>query len=249
MNPIFSGKKVMVTGAANGLGKGIVKAFLDSGAQVAAVDISPRLSDTVAELAVSGVIHPIQGDLSQPKSRREAFESSLQALGGIDVLVNAAGIQIRHPSAEFDLDDWCKVLEINLTAVFELCQLAGRQMLRSGGGKIVNIASMLSFFGGMTVPAYSASKGGVAQLTKALSNEWSAHNINVNAVAPGYMATDMNTALIQDETRNAEILSRIPKTRWGTPEDIAGPVLFLSSAAADYICGAVLPVDGGYLVR
>ncbi len=141
------------------------------------------------------------------------------------------------------------MLNVNLTAVFRLCQLAGRVMLEQGGGKIINLASMLSFFGGYTVPAYAAAKGGVAQLTKALSNEWAIRNIQVNAIAPGYMATDMNTRLMEDPGRNQEILSRIPAGRWGTPEDIAGLAVFLASGASDYISGAVIPVDGGYLGR
>ena len=171
----------------------------------------------------------------------------MRLLGGIDILVNCAGIQKRHPSEEFPLSDWNKVIEINLTAVFHMCRLAGNEMLKKGKGKIINVASMLSFFGGYTVPAYAASKGGVAQLTKALSNEWAAKNINVNAIAPGYMATEMNTAIINDEKRNAAITARIPAKRWGTPEDVKGVVLFLASEASNYINGAIIPVDGGYL--
>ena len=140
-------------------------------------------------------------------------------------------------------------MNVNLTAVFVLCQLAGRKMIAQGGGKIINLASMLSFFGGFTVPAYAASKGGVAQLTKALSNEWAGRNIQVNAIAPGYMATEMNTALIADEGRNKEILGRIPAGRWGTPEDMKGLAIFLASSASNYLNGAVIPVDGGYLSR
>ena len=139
------------------------------------------------------------------------------------------------------------VLDVNLTAVFKLCQLAGRIMLEQGGGKIINFASMLTYFGGYTVPAYAASKGGVAQLTKALSNEWTARGVNVNAVAPGYMVTSMNTRILEDEARNASITARIPAGRWGTPEDMKGTVIFLASHASDYLSGAVIPVDGGYL--
>ncbi|MEG2851833.1 MAG: SDR family oxidoreductase, partial [Hydrogenoanaerobacterium sp.] len=145
------------------------------------------------------------------------------------------------------MEDWDSVLNVNLSAVFMLCQLAGREMLKQESGKIINIASMLSFFGGYTVPAYAASKGGVAQLTKALSNEWARHGINVNAVAPGYMATSMNTKLIEDEARNVEITNRIPARRWGTPDDLKGVTVFLASSASDYLSGAVIPVDGGYL--
>jgi len=145
------------------------------------------------------------------------------------------------------MQDWLDVVEINMTAVFDFCQMAGREMLKNGYGKIINVASMLSFFGGYTVPAYAASKGGVAQLTKALSNEWASKGINVNAIAPGYMATEMNTKLIEDKERNEKILARIPAGRWGNPNDVKGVILFLSSSASDYISGAVIPVDGGYL--
>lgn len=147
------------------------------------------------------------------------------------------------------MEDWDFVLNINLTSVFRLCQLAARHYLAHGGGKIINIASMLSYFGGYTVPAYAASKGGVAQITKAFANEWAGKNININALAPGYMATVMNTAIMNDENRNDEILKRIPAGRWGTPDDMKGPVVFLSSAASDYLNGAIITVDGGYLGR
>ena len=147
------------------------------------------------------------------------------------------------------MDDWQRIIDVNLTATFRMCQLAGRHMLSQGSGKIINIASMLSFFGGWTVPAYAASKGGVAQLTKSLANEWAAHSINVNAIAPGYMATEINTELRADPTRNNEIVSRIPAGRWGTPDDLKGIVVFLSAPASDYVNGAVIPVDGGYLGR
>ena len=152
-------------------------------------------------------------------------------------------------SLALSLEDWDKVINLNLNTVFQLCQLAGKVMLKQGSGKIINIASMLSFFGGFTVPAYSASKGGVAQLTKALANEWSSKNVQVNAIAPGYMATDINQALIDDEKRNHEILSRIPAGRWGNPEDMQGIVVFLASNASNYINGAIIPVDGAYLAR
>ena len=175
----------------------------------------------------------------------------MELLGGhLDILVNGAGIQRRHFCEEFPIEDWDAVLEVNLTATFDLCQMAGQQFIRQNSkGKIINIASMLSFFGGYTVPAYAASKGGVAQLTKALSNEWTGKGINVNAIAPGYMATEMNTALLNDEGRNTEILGRIPAHRWGTPDDMKGLCIFLASDASDYIAGAVIPCDGGYLCK
>ena len=161
--------------------------------------------------------------------------------------MNCAGIQRRKPCLDFTIEDWDDVVEVNLTAVFRLCQLAGRIMAEQGKGKIINVASALSFFGGYTVPAYAASKGGVAQLTKALSNEWAGLGINVNAIAPGYMDTPMNVALINDPVRNGKILARIPAGRWGKPEDLQGVAVFLASEASNYLSGAVIPVDGGYL--
>ncbi len=240
-------KKVIITGGATGLGKGMTEGFLEYGAKAAVIDISPKLNDTVHELSELGEIYGIYGDISSEEGRTSAFNKALKILGGVDIMVNCAGIQKRHPSEEFPLSDWDKVIEINLTAVFHLCSLAGNEMLKNGYGKIINVASMLSFFGGFTVPAYAASKGGVAQLTKALSNEWAHRGVNVNAIAPGYMATEMNTAIINNEERNRQITARIPAKRWGTPNDVKGVVLFLSSAAADYINGAIIPVDGGYL--
>jgi 2-deoxy-D-gluconate 3-dehydrogenase len=163
--------------------------------------------------------------------------------------VNNAGIIRRAPAAEFSAKDWTDVIEINLNAVFRLCQLAGRHMLEQGGGKIVNIASLLSFQGGILVPAYAAAKGAVAQLTKALANEWAPKNVNVNAIAPGYMATDNTEALRADPVRSAAILSRIPAGRWGAPQDVGGAAVFLASPASDYVNGHVLVVDGGWMAR
>lgn len=243
----LKGKRVVLTGGATGLGYGMAEGFAEMGAEVAVIDINERLEGSVEKLNKIGTAYAVRADLSSAEAREAAFETAVEKLGGIDVLVNCAGIQKRHFSEEFPLSDWDKVINVNLSAVFHMCQLAGRKMIENGRGKIVNVASMLSFFGGYTVPAYAASKGGVAQLTKALSNEWASKGINVNAIAPGYMATEMNTAIIEDETRNAQITARIPAKRWGTPEDVKGVVMFLSSAASDYISGAVIPVDGGYL--
>ena len=179
-----------------------------------------------------------------------AFERALETLGGeLEILLPAAGIQRRHPADRFPMEDWRLVLEVNLNAVFLLDQLAARVMLPKGYGKIINVASMLSFFGGLTVSAYAASKGAVAQMTKAMSNDWAAKGINVNAIAPGYFATEMNTALIDDPGRSREILARIPAGRWGQPEDMKGIAVFLASHASDYLNGAVIPIDGGYLGR
>ncbi|WP_336273546.1 MULTISPECIES: SDR family oxidoreductase [Halomonadaceae] len=247
----LTGRKAIVTGGTRGLGRGMAEALLDAGAEVLIVGASESAVTVAAELTAQG--QQCQGlaiDLSDTDARSTGFAKALHMLGGqLDILVNAAGVQKRHQSEDFPVSEFEEVLSVNLTAVFELSQLAGRVMLQQGHGKIINIASLLSFFGGYTVPAYAASKGGVMQLTKALSNEWAAKGINVNAIAPGYMATDMNTALLADEKRNAEITARIPAQRWGTEDDMKGPLLFLASDASNYVHGAILPVDGGYLGR
>lgn len=246
----IEGKTAIITGGNRGLGRGIAESFAKAGAKVAIIASSDSVFTAAEELSAAGSVFPVKCDLSKEESIRKGFAKSLDLLGGkLDILVNNAGIQRRSKCEEFPLSDWDDVLNVNLRSVFILCQLAGQHMLANGGGKIINIASMLSFFGGFTVPAYAAAKGGVAQLTKALSNEWAPQGINVNAIAPGYMATEMNTKLIEDATRNTEILSRIPAKRWGTPEDMAGTAIFLASSASDYLSGAVIPVDGGYLGR
>jgi 2-dehydro-3-deoxy-D-gluconate 5-dehydrogenase len=247
----LSGEKAIVTGAAGGLGRGMVEGLLEAGAEVVIIDISEKVQLTVKELAKTGAkIHAVQGDLSDRRKLTDAFEKAVKLLDGtLDIIINCAGIQRRNKCEEFTLEDWDAVLEMNLTTVFILSQLAGRIMLKQGKGKIINMASMLSFFGGYTVPAYAASKGGVAQLTKALSNEWAGKGINVNAIAPGYMDTIMNTALKNDVDRNDQILKRIPAGRWGLPSDLKGIAVFLASSASDYINGAVIPVDGGYLSK
>lgn len=248
----ISGKKAIVTGAAQGLANGMAEGLMESGAEVCIIDISKKTVDVAAEFCQKGYqCHAVNANLGDRDSLKAGFQEAVKKLGGqLDIIINAAGIQKRHFSEEFPIEDWDAVININLNAVFSLCQLAGQQFIKQNSkGKIINIASMLSFFGGYTVPAYAASKGGVAQLTKALSNEWASKGINVNALAPGYMATEMNTALIADETRNTEILNRIPAKRWGTPNDMKGVAVFLSAPASDYLNGAIIPVDGGYLSR
>lgn len=254
MKDLFNieGKKIIFTGGGSGLGKGMCEALLERGAQVAIIDVAESIGDVAADFCSRGYeAYAVRGDISKPERLEASFNSALEKLGGaVEVLFNVAGIQRRHPSEDFPYEDWKLVLDINLTAPFLLCQLAARNMIARGtGGKIINIASMISFFGGYTIPAYAASKGGVAQITKALGNEWSRYGINVNAIAPGYMDTAMNTKLINDEVRNREILARIPAGRWGTPQDMAGTAIFLASEASDYLSGAIIPVDGGYLVR
>ena len=169
--------------------------------------------------------------------------------GRIDILVNNAGVQSRHKAAEFPRKDWNQVIDVNMNAVFFLCQEFGRRMLAQGKGKIINIASLLSFQGGLTVPAYAAAKGAVAQFTKSLSNEWASQGINVNCIAPGYMDTDMNTALMADATRSRQIMERIPAGRWGKPEDMVGAAIYLASGASDYVNGTIITVDGGWMGR
>ena len=245
------GKTALVTGGGRGLGKGIAEGLAEAGAKVVIVGTSDAVTYTAREFCEKGyAVYALKCNLFKETEIEAGFEKTLEILGGrLDILVNNAGIQRRNKCEDFLLSDWDDVLNVNLRAVFTLCRLAGKHMLVAGGGKIINVASMLSFFGGYTVPAYAASKGGVMQLTKALSNEWMGSGINVNAIAPGYMATDMNTALLNDVGRNKEILSRIPAGRWGNVEDIKGIAVFLASSASDYVSGAIIPVDGGYMGR
>ena len=239
------GKRALVTGASAGLGRGMAEALVDGGAKVA---ISGRSDRVVSSAEEMGAI-PLQADLSDHEQASALVEQSVAELGGLDILVNNAGAQRRYPAEEFPFDEWAYVLAVNLDAVWILAQAAGRYMLAQGRGKIINIASAQSFFGGITVPAYAASKGGVAQLTKALSNEWAGRGVNVNAIAPGYMDTEMTSALVGNPQREPLILARIPAGRWGTANDLRGVTIFLASAASDYVHGIVLPVDGGYLGR
>ena len=255
MNSLFdlTGKKAIVTGGTRGLGHGMAEGLMEAGAAVVIFGTSKKVIEVAAQFEAKGYwCKGIAVDLADDRARQEAFDQAVALLGGLDILVNAAGIQRRHPSPEFPLQDWKDVLNVNLTAPFDLCQMAAKEFLKKEQpcGKIVNIASMLSFFGGMTVPAYAASKGGVAQMTKALCNVLASKGIQVNAIAPGYMDTDMNVALTDvSNPRYREITDRIPAHRWGTPEDMKGTVVFLASRASDYLNGAVIPVDGGYLVK
>ena len=252
MNTLFdlTGRKAIVTGAAQGLAYSMAEGLMESGAEVAVIDISDRTVEVAREFCGRGFrCHGIQADLSRIDELEGVFSRAGDALGGLDIIVNGAGVQRRYRSEEFPTEEWDFVINVNLNSVWKLCQLAGRNFLENGGGKIINIASMLSFLGGYTVAAYAASKGGVTQLTKALSNEWAGKNININALAPGYMATALNTAIINDPVRSKEILDRIPARRWGQPGDMKGAVIFLASGASDYLNGAIIPVDGGFLSR
>jgi 2-deoxy-D-gluconate 3-dehydrogenase len=240
----------LVTGASAGLGQAIAVALAEAGADVACHGNSRPASVTCERIqAIGRQCLSVAGDLADPKTPQSLMEQTLARFGRLDILINNAGTIRRTPAVDYSLEDWNAVIQINLTSVFSLSQLAGRQMIEQGRGKIVNIASLLSFQGGVTVPAYTASKAGVAQLTKALANEWASKGINVNAIAPGYMRTDNTAALQKDETRNRQILERIPANRWGEPDDITGAALYLSSDASNYVNGHVLVVDGGWLGR
>ncbi|GIQ69174.1 2-deoxy-D-gluconate 3-dehydrogenase [Xylanibacillus composti] len=246
----LTGKTAIVTGAGRGLGKAIAAGLAQAGADVALVTSRTSAEQTKQLVEQHGRrAHIVQCDVSDRDQLPLLIAEVKRVFGRIDILVNNAGVIRRTPAAEHAYEDWQDVLDVNLNAVFVLCQLAGREMLAQGSGKIINIASMLSFQGGITVPGYTASKHAVAGLTKAFANEWAAKGIQVNAIAPGYMSTDNTAALQADEARNRQIVERIPAGRWGEPEDLAGPVVFLASSASDYMSGHVLCVDGGWMVR
>jgi 2-deoxy-D-gluconate 3-dehydrogenase len=246
----LTGKNALVTGSSRGMGAAIAVALAQAGANVALHASQSVSADVVQSVAETGVRHvSLTADLRHPARAPELIEQTIAALGSIDILINNAGITRRAPAVDYSLEDWNDVLATNLTSVFRLCQCAARPMLEQGFGKIVNIASLLSFQGGITVPAYAAAKGAVAQLTKAFANEWAARGVQVNAIAPGYMATQLTEALQNDPTRSRQILERIPAARWGSPQDVAGAAVFLASPASDYVSGHILVVDGGWLAR
>ena len=247
----LDGKVALVTGASSGIGQAIAIALAEAGADVACHCRTAGKSDeTIAAIEKTGRrAIPVVGDLVEKTAPNKLAEETLSQFGRIDILINNAGMIRRSPAVEFSEEDWQAVIDVNLSSVFRLSQIAGRTMIENGGGKIINIASLLSFQGGITVPAYTASKSGVAGLTKALANEWAKHNVNVNAIAPGYIATKNTAALQADETRNRQILERIPAGRWGEPRDLAGAAVFLASSASDYLHGHILTVDGGWMGR
>ncbi|QDP98176.1 SDR family oxidoreductase [Microlunatus elymi] len=245
----LTGRTALITGGARGLGRGMTEGLLDAGADVISVQRG-SVPDSVEQHAVAAGrrLTSLRVDLSNRQQIADRV-APLLAEQQVDILINNAGLQHREDSVDFALDAFDRVLDVNLRAAFQLSQLVARPMLERGYGKIINIASMVSFSGGYRVPAYAASKGAIAQLTKALCNEWAGRGINVNAIAPGYMDTEMNEALIADQQRNSEITARIPAGRWGTGGDLAGAAVFLASAASDYVHGAIIPVDGGWLAR
>jgi 2-deoxy-D-gluconate 3-dehydrogenase len=243
-------KVAMVTGASGGIGRAIAIGLAKAGADVAVLGCSHsplELTQHIEALGRRSVA--LQGDISDRAFINEAVSTVTNTLGRIEILVNCAGINIRGSSIDFTEEDWLKVLDVNLNSVFVLCQRVGREMVSQRAGKIINIASVVSFSGGINVVAYAASKGGVAQLTKALANEWAAFNVNVNAIAPGYIFTEMTRPLKDNASRCRQILERVPAQRWGNPEDLVGATVFLASPASDYVHGHILVVDGGWMSR
>jgi 2-deoxy-D-gluconate 3-dehydrogenase len=254
MSPrLFSldGRVALVTGASRGIGAGIAKALAAAGADVAVHgNATPPDATSEAVRALGRKAVALIGDMADPATPDRLVAEAVEALGRLDIVVNNAGIIRRGPTVDTSDADWHAVIDVNLHGVFRLCRAAGRHMLAAGqSGKIINIASLLSFQGGLNVPAYAASKSAVAGLTREMSNEWAGKGINVNAIAPGYFRTDNTEALQKDETRNRQILERIPAGRWGETSDLDGAAVFLASSASDYVNGQILAVDGGWLGR
>ena len=247
----LDGKVAIVTGSERGLGRGMAVALAQAGADIVGVTHAESAPETAEAIEAAGrkYLH-IQANLLSIEPVERIVETALKAFGQIDILVNNAGIITRNDSVDFTEKEWDDVMNVNLKSAFFLCQAVARQFIKQGkGGKIINIASMLSFQGGIRVPSYTASKSGIKGITMLMANEWAAHGINVNAIAPGYMATDNTTQLRADEKRNAAILERIPAGRWGLPEDLGGAAVFLASKASDYVNGYTIAVDGGWLAR
>ena len=251
MNSLFdlTGKVAVVTGGSTGLGAGMSLGLAEAGADVVLVD---RVASTDTEQNLKALGRRsmvVVADLSKRESPQEIIKKVIDKFGRIDILINNAGIIRRTPAVDFSEKDWDDVMMINSRSAFFMCQLAGREMMKQKKGKIINVASLLSFQGGILVPSYAASKAAIAQITKALANEWAQFGININAIAPGYMATNNTKALREDPARSKVILERIPAARWGTPDDLKGAAVFLASSASDYVNGHVLVVDGGWLAR
>jgi 2-deoxy-D-gluconate 3-dehydrogenase len=247
----LTGKNALVTGSRTGLGRAMAIGLAEAGASVMVHGSKESGLDEVCAMirAAGGKSGRVIADLSDPDAPARLMDAALAELGGLDILINNAGIARRKPAVDYSMEDWNTILQVNLTSVFQMAQLAGRHMIAQGRGKIINIASLLSYQGGILVPAYAAAKGGVATLTMALANEWAPKGVNVNAIAPGYMSTDLTAALEADAVRSRAIVDRIPAGRWGSPRDLAGAAVFLASSASDYVHGAVLAVDGGWLGR
>lgn len=249
-NPFdLSGKNAIVTGGSRGLGKAFAESLANAGANIIIIDVN-RNEQTESDIKAYGVsCESIVFDLADFEQYSRLVNDIVAEYQHIDILVNNAGVQRRHPSVDFPKSDWDLVLNVNLNAVFFMCQAFGRHMIERGQGKIINIASLLAFQGGFTIPAYTAAKSAVMGFSKSLSNEWASKGINVNCIAPGYIATEMNIPLMNDETRNRQIMERIPAGRWGEPSDLGGAAVFLASSASDYIDGHTIVVDGGWMGR
>jgi len=246
----LAGKVAVVTGAATGLGQGMAIALAEAGADIVSVGLGDNAETEQKVTAAGRRFLAMDVDLFSTEPIQGVIDKAVAEFGHIDILVNNAGIIRRADAVDFTEKDWDDVMNINIKSVFFFCQAAAKQFIKQGtGGKIINVASMLSFQGGIRVPSYTASKSGVMGITRLMANEWAKHNINVNAIAPGYMATANTAPLREDEVRSAEILSRIPAGRWGLPSDLGGPVVFLASAAGDYVNGYTVAVDGGWLAR
>lgn len=245
----LSNKVAVVTGANRGIGKEIAKGLATAGANIAIIDITIDDS-TVKEFEDLGVkCKGFKFNLQEFDKYDDLINDIVTEFGTIDILLNNAGVQKRHPAVDFPKQDWDFVMDINCDAVFFMCQKVGKIFIEKGYGKIINMASLLSFQGGLTIPAYTASKSAVMGFTKSLSNEWAKHGVNINCIAPGYFDTEMNTAIKHDENRNKQILDRIPTGRWGTPDDLVGTAVYLASKASDYVNGTTVAVDGGWLGR
>jgi 2-deoxy-D-gluconate 3-dehydrogenase len=245
----LAGKVALVTGASRGLGAGMALGLAAAGADIVLHASAPPADTALAVERLGRRATALAADLGDPAAPARLAADALAVYGRLDILINNAGIIRRQPADEHSDEFWDAVIAVNLSSVFRLSRAVGRHMLERGSGKIVNVASILSFQGGITVPGYAAAKGGVAQLTKALANEWAGRGINVNAIAPGYMVTDNTAGLRADQVRTRQITERIPAGRWGTPADLAGAVVFLASPASDYVNGHLLAVDGGWLAR
>lgn len=250
-NPFdLGGRRAIVTGGGGGIGAGLAAGLHAAGASIVLIGRSSTVDEVAAELGASGPpVHAVRADLTDRRAATNAFEEATGLLGGLEILINCHGRAYVEDSTEFDLDQWDVSIETNLTSVFVLSQLAGRHMLEHGHGSIINIASMLSYIGGLKAPAYAAAKGGIVQLTKALSNEWSSSGVRVNAIAPGYVKTKLNKHVWGDPERAEATVGRIPIGRWGVPLDLAGTAVFLASDASAYVTGATIPVDGGFLAK
>ncbi|NYZ62318.1 2-dehydro-3-deoxy-D-gluconate 5-dehydrogenase KduD [Luteimonas deserti] len=249
-NPFsLEGKVALVTGANTGLGQGIAVALAEAGADIAAAGIQAPTETEAKVKALGRRFVAIEANLISVEPIDRVVKETLDGLGGFDILVNNAGLIRRADAVDFSEKDWDDVMNVNIKSAFFMSQAAGRHFIAQGSGKIINIASMLSFQGGIRVPSYTASKSGIAGITRLLANEWAGKGVNINAIAPGYMATDNTAQLRADEARNKSILDRIPAARWGEPSDLGGTAVFLASRASDYVNGAVIPVDGGWLAR